>query len=208
MRYLVFMAFALAICCQTKKRGIEQAALPTDSLSDNQIDEFDYDCVYHKTNKKLSNTYPFSESDKIELVSYEEKKRYKSVRNDELIKDGRFVVPDIHQRTFLAQKQIDSLFSIIYNLESPTDSISHADCYNPRHSIVFYSKERAIAFLEICFSCHGTRQSKNMDLGEFCSEKYCILERFFITNKIKFGIEKEEYINDCTGILKPESFNQ
>jgi hypothetical protein len=134
-----------------------------------------------------------------------------SIHNDELIKGGKFIVPKIHQRVILNKVQSDSIFSILVNVKSHVlvDSLSvGADCYNPQHSIVFYKNDLAVAFFEICFSCHGMRKSKGIEFGIFCFEKFCILERFFIANKADYGINLEEFNFECTSIQEPRSASQ
>jgi hypothetical protein len=138
-----------------------------------------------------SNTFPFNKSHTIELVSYET--RIHNYLNDQLIEAGAFVVPGIKQRIILSKEETNKLFDILYD----SDQIgghsvqSLADCYSPRHSIVFYDSGRAIAFLEVCFECEGTRQTPNVDFGKFTEEKWCTLQKFFKANKADFAIIDE-----------------
>jgi hypothetical protein len=162
-----------------------------ETIEEEVEDDYAGECIYKKSGRQIAQTFPFSQSDKIELVSY--KDREDRFLNDELIKDGTFIVPNISDRKQLDSQQIDSLFSILYNFKTKNNRNEEfgADCYEPHHSVVFYETGRAIAFYEICFSCGGTRQTPGTDFGQFCEEKLCMLQRFFRQAKIEKEIIDE-----------------
>lgn len=197
MRHLIIVFIIVNFGCRTKEAPNENVVEPDAVLVDeDEYDEGETGCAYAKTYKKPENIYPFDRSDKIELVSYDT--RRDSYSNDELIQDGKFTLSKsaltkIEQRIRLDKTQSDSLFSILYNYKKIRHGNfeSVADCYNPRHSIVFYQNGRAIAFLEICFTCNGTRQTKDVDFGEFCDEKWCVLQKFFEANKADYALFDE-----------------
>jgi hypothetical protein len=192
MRNLVTILCLTILSCSTKDKAATQISADTTEIDLTTQDEtvFNGPCVFEKTGE-INNTFPFNASDKVELVSYE--CRRDSYSNDNLIFNEQFSVVNIKQRVSLGKSQQDSVFSILYNykpLPVGLDTLQ-ADCYNPRHSIVFYEKSKAIAFFEICFECGGTRQSKGVDFGQFCPEKMCMLQTFFKTNGADFGVIDE-----------------
>jgi hypothetical protein len=57
---------------------------------------------------------------------------------------------------------------------------------------VFYKKNKAISFLEICLECDGTRQSEKTGFGDFCDEKMCKLQKFFQVIGVKGDFIEEK----------------
>jgi hypothetical protein len=149
-----------------------------------------YDCMYFKSDKIRSTTYPFNKADRIEIVSYPYKRN--DFRNDKLIVDNKFIIKGIEERIRLNSAQMDTLFSILFDYKTKVQNspIPVADCYNPRHSILFYKDKNPFAFLEVCLECGGTRKSENTDFGVFCMGKMCLLQQFFLKIGIKGGITK------------------
>lgn len=149
-----------------------------------------YSCSYKEVPAEYIKTTPFGKADKIEIVSYTNTRRSQGYE-EELINDGEFIVTALKQRATLTPAGKDSLFYILYNLKSRNEDSTTADCYSPNHSIIFYKDTKAIAFLELCFMCSGSRQSKNIDFGEMCDEKWCILQHFFKSNKVDYALIDE-----------------
>jgi hypothetical protein len=192
IRYITLIFIILVVGCRTKDTKSQSISETDTSLvDDGEFDEGETGCLYDKSNKRPGDTYPFDKSDKIELVSYQTRRTNRS--NDSLIQDGNFTVPNIRQRVRLNKVQSDTLFSILYNYKKirQGDVEFVADCYNPRHSIVFYQAGRAFAFLEVCFQCNGTRQTRDLNFGEFCDEKWCALQKFFNATGADFGLIHE-----------------
>lgn len=192
MRNILGILFLTFLSCSTKDKATTLISADTAQMELMTEDEtvFNGPCVFERK-AEMKHTFPFNASDNVELVSYES--RQDSYSNNNLISNGKFTVDNIRQRVSLGKSQRDSIFSILYNYKpSPAgfDTLQ-ADCYNPRHSIVFYKKSKAIAFFEICFECGGTRQSEGVDFGQFCPEKMCMLQTFFKTNGADFGVIDE-----------------
>jgi len=192
LKYIVFVVFCFVFGCQTNETTNQNRNQP-DTIFNYAYAEDDGGtrCAFKRTEKKPESTFPFNKSDKIELVSYGAKLNLHS--DNELIRDGKFMVKEIKQRVTLNKAQTDSLFSILYNFEKIKKGSEEplADCYNPRHCIVFYQDGRAISFLEICFDCRKRRMPENLDFGESCDEKWCLLQNFFKVNKADFGLIEE-----------------
>lgn len=190
MKYLVLGILIIVSSCSTK--NVKEAELSDSITTESKaIEVFNGPCKF-ESGRIPEDKFPVSEMDKIELVSYSP--RLNSYSDLDLIIDDKFKLSYIKQRIALGKPQADSLLSILYNIKpSPigTDTTGVADCYNPRHSILFYKGSKAIAFFEVCFECGGTRQSKGVDFGLFCPEKLCMLQRFFKANKADFGIIDE-----------------
>src|SRR5688572_10634143 len=192
MKNIVIILFLTIVSCSTKDKAATQPPADTTQIELTTEDEtvFNGPCVFERKSE-VKDTFPFNVSDKVELVSYECRKD--SYSNDNLISSNKFAVDNVKQRVSLDKSQRDSIFSILYNykpLPVGVDTLQ-ADCYNPRHSIVFYEKSKAIAFFEICFECGRTRQSKGVDFGQFCPEKMCMLQTFFKVNGADFGVIDE-----------------
>src|SRR6185295_16350657 len=130
MRYLfILLVFILLMSCQTKERANQNIATQPYSISVSQVRVDSAGCTFYNSGKKEGDIFPFNKSDQIELISFKYRVRYSKIRNNELIKDGKFVVPNIDDRVALNKAQSDSLFSILYNVGSPGDSLAGADCY-------------------------------------------------------------------------------
>lgn len=194
MRNLIFITLIIICGCSTRQAKEEKTfdTLAADTVNEQEI-VFGGPCKYTRGQVPKSK-FPLDVTDKIVLVSYQSRVVTMEKGND-LIAGGTFKVDNIKQRVTLNKNQADSLLSILYNFNSfpagVDTSMVQADCYNPRHSIVFYKRNEAIAFLEICFECGGTVQTKGVDFGEFCPEKRCMLQNFFKANKAGFGIIDE-----------------
>jgi hypothetical protein len=190
MRNLILLIFLIGLgCSKTGKSKDVLADIGIDSTAEEEM-VYNGPCVFEKS-QKLQDIYPFNKSDKIQLVSYDT--RRDSYGERDLIDNGKFSVKDIQQEVTLNSEQCDSLFSILYNFRSVPSGADtlQADCYQPRHSIVFYEKKEAIAFFEVCFACGGSKQSLGVDFGQFCPEKQCMLQKFFKENKADFGLIDE-----------------
>ena len=69
-----------------------------------------------------------------------------------------------------------------------------ADCYNPRHLILFYKQNKIVDFYEFCAECGGSRQSKNIIFPELCTGKGDRIIEIFKEMRLKNdGEESENY---------------
>jgi hypothetical protein len=96
----------------------------------------------------------------------------------------------------LTEAQIDRLTELLYNYNFSKDpasrSITHGDCYEPRHAIVFLnSSDKVFGYFEFCFECknHRTVPARE-NVGEFCSGKYQLIEDFFQSIGVTFFKEE------------------
>lgn len=121
------------------------------------------------------------------LISFKED-QYIPVKNKIINKQ------QVLEKVVLADEQIDSLTSLLYNVGiKPIPGIepvgTNYKCYEPRNGILFLnSAGKAFEYIEICFACERTRKSSNLvNEGQYCSTKYDLLKNFFLKTGIKYG---------------------
>ena len=108
--------------------------------------------------------------DKIVLLSYSEHRDIYRNREELKIENDTIIIPKVK---FIDNVTLDNKFSrkIVEVLYSKNKDCSYADCYKPRHIILFYKKNKIVDFYEFCAACGGCRESKNINFPEFCSQK-------------------------------------
>lgn len=97
----------------------------------------------------------------------------------------------IKERIVLSEIQKRELFNLI-SKDSCNSKQLIADCYNPRHQIVFKDeKDNVIGAIEICFSCGEIKSSKS--IGE--AKYYCLedMRLFFWKVGIRYFINDDHY---------------
>lgn len=158
--------------------------------------------VINSNNYKSASSYPFSEADYIEILSYPNRMewdttadgKYSDYFHPKIIKNGKlnFDTTEIKERVRLTSEQGIRLFNILYNNACLVQQMS--PCFEPRHSIIFYHKDKkAFAFIEMCFACSSVRTSdlkKEPEIG--CYEKKNDLKELFKNAGIKFGLNDED----------------
>lgn len=105
----------------------------------------------------------FFQTKKIEIYAYldqskwDKKDKYEYLNNDSIVN-----IPSIYLRNKIEinKKQISKLKKGL--IKSPNKIEERADCYMPRHVIVFFDEEdNTLGFVELCFSCMNSRASNN-----------------------------------------------
>jgi hypothetical protein len=104
------------------------------------------------------------------------------------MKEGKFEIKNLYETVKLTKEQTDSLFSLLFRHTSKEEYCAVAACYEPRHAILFYEKGKALAFLEICFSCGRDRVDGKWESGNFCDGKFEKLRSYFKWVGIKKGL--------------------
>lgn len=62
------------------------------------------------------------------------------------------------QGQLLTEAQAQLLDSLNNTPQEPTyEDAGVADCYNPRHGLVFYKNEQPVAHVSVCFDCRGMK---------------------------------------------------
>jgi len=139
--------------------------------------------------RKIESTFPFSEAEKVEIISYTYPK-YSDIANKDNydIVNGKIAFNEsiIIDRVLLDDKYTNALFNILYTKSCP-ENYSVADCYRPAHRMIFYDKKHnIIAYLEVCLQCIGYRISPGFTKTEaLCDTKMNELETFFKSVGIK-----------------------
>ena len=145
-------------------------------------------------NKKEDKNSKFLKKyDKIRLISYNTHRDTYRTSYELKIENNTIKIPDV--------KFIDNIILDKYFAEKITDVLFLeenecvlADCYNPRHLILFYKQNKLIDFYEFCAECGGSRQSKNISFPELCSDKGDKIIAIFKEMKLKNnGEESENY---------------
>jgi hypothetical protein len=145
--------------------------------------------------------FPFSKSEQIKLISLKNKSvgfvGEDLMKHIDSIKIGhdKFNPEFYDEVATLDPEQITELTDIIFNYtyKKKPYVISSANCYMPRNAILLLNNENIIiAYLEICFGCHGFRSSsEEFGIGEYCSQKYEMIKAIFRERKIQYGISVE-----------------
>ena len=146
--------------------------------------------------------FPFNQAKEIKLVSF---KGRGDEPLDEIPKvNGQVDIKQLFEIKVVSStskpKLLDMLMNINYIPLKPisTDkdsvktferSIRAVACYNPRNAILFENNRGEIfAYKEICFECSRVKtQPEVLGVGDFCYEKYVLLENFFRDNGIHYG---------------------
>jgi len=123
---------------------------------------------------KMEETFPFSEADKIEVVSYPVRYSWDTIRNSKreylgsLVQNKKLVNPsEIKERIFLNDLFRRKLFNSLFIRKNKECEV--AACFDPRHAILFYNdKSEIIANIEICFDCGGSEAT--FEHNELCYE--------------------------------------
>jgi hypothetical protein len=155
--------------------------------------------VRHKYSaaKRLT-IYPFSKASKVLLVSF--KKPTSIVMGGQVpLKNRKVDYVKLYEIKTLNNIQIDSLTQILYNIGYRGPFFTEIDikCYNPRNAILFVDVSgKTFAYIELCFECMGHRvSSTRVNTGDFCEQKYELLENFFKESGIRFGAIEKEFDN-------------
>jgi hypothetical protein len=131
--------------------------------------------------------------DKIRLISYNTHRDVYSSNYEPKIENDTVKIPNIK---FIDNVILDKYFAekITEVLFSEENECVLADCYNPRHIILFYKQNKLVDFYEFCAECGGSRQSKNINFPELCTDKGDKIIEIFKEMKLKNnGEENENY---------------
>jgi hypothetical protein len=177
------------------------------------------DCVFtnrYAISQRLKK-YPFSKASKILAVSYDgtvepnllvlasgdtiNAATNEKIRNFKphglFFKNDTLDYINLFEVKQLTINQINRLTNILFN----TDVKIHNDyahpgykCFEPRNAFIFFDKNgKVFDYIEICFTCEGTRsKSDRIYLGP-CNQKFDMVKKFFIDLGIRYGTITKEY---------------
>lgn len=157
--------------------------------------------VEKKALAKMEKTFPFSESERVEIISYPVRYTWDTIPNaNEGVTTVENIVIDktlrikpsgIKERFFLNNDQKVDLYKILYKKDNPECTVS--TCYDPRHAILFYNdRSEIIAYIEICFDCGIDYASDGFDYNELCREGLSDVRKIFEKAGIKYYGEGQE----------------
>ena len=147
--------------------------------------------------------YPFNNSSKIKLISYNLNLRDTVIITqvgdpDPIIKKSTSMIEILSSQSIksadqnitLSLQDIITLSDILYNECNKyyIGEYSTKGCYYPRNAILFYdNNDEIFAYFEICFECQKiTTKPKPLDeFEEYCNRGYKPLEDFFNKKGIK-----------------------
>lgn len=170
-----------------------------------------YPLHHYSLTQRLQN-YPFNKASGISLVSFrsenailvaEDSVAQSATENDvyaSLPEDNRSSCKSVYEeRVLLNAAQTDSLTHILYDYDYQEADregtgimgpITQTGCYYPHNAILFHNaRGKVFAFIELCFTCGGSRLSdKKIKTGVPCEGRYDLIRSFFKTCGIKTGI--------------------
>lgn len=164
----------------------------------------------NKKTKDIKKNHPFDKAVSIKIVSF--KTFDKEVVEWEIPKsNGQVDFNKLFEVKILNNKQTAKLLDILININYiplPATKSDHESgeeliereirvntCYTPRHAILFENANgQVFSYIEICIDCLRYKtQPDNLKIGEFCYEKYTMLEDFFRDLGIVYGIGQNGY---------------
>jgi hypothetical protein len=144
--------------------------------------------------EEVQSTEFLKEFDKIRLVSYNTKRDIYSSDYELKIENDTIKIPNVNyiDNVILKKKESDKIFEILL---SPPERGTLADCYNPRHILLFYKKNKMVEFFEFCAECGGSQiSSKKIKINSIVSEQGKELIKVFKEMKLKNdGEESDTY---------------
>lgn len=134
---------------------------------------------------KLKKTEIFINNyDKIILKSYKIKKEPLFFNFELKIENNQLYIPKMEYMDSLELNKNDSKRIIDILFLNVKDG-HMADCYNPRHILLFYKKDKLVSYYEFCAECGGCRKSENLDIRPICYEQGKELIDIFKEMKLK-----------------------
>jgi hypothetical protein len=144
------------------------------------------------TTKEINERFPFfAQTATIKLTSF--RNENPEEHDAELPrKKGKINMRKMHEVVTLNKDLTDKLLDLLINYDNPSDNNGVILCYEPRNAIIFCDRENEIiGAVEICFECHRFKaEPPNLPLGQFCNEKFDVLQGFFRSAGIQFGTRR------------------
>lgn len=152
-----------------------------------------------KSYNTSNRNFKLKDISKVEILSYPDRIMWdtlsfkgKTAFNKELVSENKLTFDStlIKERIILDKNQVLELTKIMASDACEPEEMPAA-CYMPRHLIIFKNKDdKIIAYNEFCFTCIGSRNSKNIDNYQ----KFCLgdIKQFFKKVGIKYFVENEK----------------
>ncbi len=137
--------------------------------------------------------FPLKNLSNVEILSYEDRMRWDKNKTKEENKYTKNLVVDyklnfdstkVKERVLLNSVLKKELLELMSQDSCKLENLPR-DCYMPRHMILFRDqKNRIIGYKELCLSCKGFRESKNLEnYNGFCFSQ---MEELFKKAGIKY----------------------
>lgn len=174
---MIIMLIISACTSGSKSNSEKQNVQDVDSLNmTNAVDQLNPE-----------NTFPFSESSRIEFISYPTRQDWdqrpvgeQSVISEVLVSDGKVAFDStmIKESVFIDANQSTKLFDVLYKTECIGNDTYF--CYDPRNAIFFYDQNnQIIAAIEICFDCQNYIVSDGLEGINLCNNHMELLGEVF-----------------------------
>jgi hypothetical protein len=159
-------------------------------------------CATNK-NDKIEVKSIFNQTKKIEIYAYLDKNRWeKKDRNEYLKANNINVIPSkyLRNKIVLNHNQIKKLEKEL--IKSKQKIEDRADCFDPRHTIVFYNEnEDILGDIELCFQCSRANSSKKLKI---LGDKMLFQRKLFQEFGINYFEETKEEQEDFTNKMKEQ----
>ena len=136
---------------------------------------------------KIDNTQveSFNKYDKVRLLSYDSHRKVDSKEDYLWIKNDTLIIPKVKiiDNVVLSHEYKNQIINILCSHDYKNCSM--ADCYNPRHILLFYKNNKLIDYYEFCASCGGSTQSLGINIPSICMEQGQELIKIFKEMKLK-----------------------
>ena len=147
-------------------------------------------CTSQKvTNDEINDL--FKKTKKIEIISYLDRAKWdRTDKKKYFIKNDTIKINEKHirDRIVLSKNQRNKLKKAIEDCK--LDKTERADCFNPRHLVVFFdTNNEIVGYSELCFLCNRSEFSQNFKI---ISECLLNQEKLFKEFGIKYFEETDE----------------
>ena len=191
---IILVCVTCLMACLGQKENIRKQPLKQDFQTDSAK------CIFKEflSPSERKSVYPFSKAKSVKIVSFDalpdSNGHIITGANKLPMNANRVDVSKLNEIIQLNSLEIDSLTNILYNFRyNGKFLIERGSCFNPRHAIIFFDSANVdFAFIELCFECNVFQTSSNeVQAGDFCTEKYSMLESYFRNRGIRDGWIKE-----------------
>ena len=143
-----------------------------------------------KVNKK--ELVSFDRYTKIRLVSYTTYRREASKEDVIKLNSDSILIPNIKivDNVVLNEENKNKILNVLCSKDY--ENCSLADCYQPRHILLFYKMNKIVDFYEFCCSCGDGRFSSGIKVSTICVEQGTELIKIFKEMKLKNNGEEDD----------------
>ncbi|TMI63529.1 MAG: hypothetical protein E6H07_12160 [Bacteroidetes bacterium] len=192
----LFILLVTVICFEFSNAQLKPFPGAPKPLTEKQeeLEEKNRSCVHRDkfSQQQRLKLYPFNKAAQVQIVSFD--KPDTLIEGKLPMKNKKVDYSQLKEIKTLEKAEIDSLTDILYNngYRGEFHMEMESLCYNPRNAILFAdSTGKAFAFIELCFECQGYKTSSSaVKTGDFCDQKYKLIQTFFSKHGIEFGTKE------------------